>query len=124
MDEDNIYKYIDDLNILELILMTSLLQEYDYHEHVPNDIGINDKFLPPHTFQMQESLNSITKWTQENLMKLNSKKSNYIFFTRTKDKDFQTRLTMDGQKIDRQECVKILGIWLSEDISDWSLNTS
>ena len=86
--------------------MTSLLQEYDYHEHVPNDIGINDKFLPPHTFQMQESLNSITKWTQENLMKLNSKKSNYIFFTRTKDKDFQTKLIMDGQKIDRQECVK------------------
>ena len=31
---------------------------------------------------------------------------------------------MGGQKIDRQECVKILGIWLSEDISDWSLNTS
>ena len=124
MEEDDIYKYIDDLNILELILMASLLQEYDYHEHVPNDIGINDKFLPPHTFQMQESLNSISNWTQENLMKLNSKKSNYIFFTRTKDKDFQTRLTMDGQKIDRQECVKILGIWLSEDISDWSLNTS
>ena len=61
MDEDNIYKYIDDLDILELILMAFLLQEYDYHEHVPNDIGINDKFLPPHTFQMQESLNSISK---------------------------------------------------------------
>ena len=52
------------------------------------------------------------------------KNNNYIFFTRTSNKDFQTRLTMDGQKIDRQHFVKVLGVWLSEDISDWSKNTS
>ena len=57
-------------------------------------------------------------------MKLNTKKSNYIFFTRTQNKQFQTRLTMDGVKIDRQDFVKILGVWLSEDVNDWSRNTS
>ena len=76
MEEYDIFKYIDDLNIMEIVLMASLLQEYDYHSHVPNDIGVNDKFLPPNTFHMQENLNSISNWTQENLMKWNSRKSN------------------------------------------------
>ena len=31
---------------------------------------------------------------------------------------------MEGQKIDRHKCVKVLGVWLSEDISDWSKNTT
>ena len=31
---------------------------------------------------------------------------------------------MDGQKIDRQPFVMVLGVWLSEDISDWSKNSS
>ena len=124
MDEDDIYKYIDDLNILEIILLASLLEDYNYVEHVPSDIGVNDKFLPPHTFQMQENLNTISSWTHENLMRINTRKSNYIFFTRTQNKNFQTRLTMNGDKIDRQEYVKILGVWLSEDIGDWTKNTS
>ena len=32
--------YIDDLNILEIILLSSLLEDYNYLEHVPNDIGV------------------------------------------------------------------------------------
>ena len=31
---------------------------------------------------------------------------------------------MNGQKIDRQDFVKVLGVWLAEDISDWTKNTS
>ena len=61
MEDDDIFKYIDNLNTLESIVMASLLQEYDYRSHLPNDIGVNDKFLPPHTFQIQENLNSISK---------------------------------------------------------------
>ena len=124
MEEEDTFKYIDDLNILEIILLASLLEDYNYLEHVPNDIGVHDKFLPPHSFQMQENLNLISRWTQTNLMKINTRKSNYIMFTRTSNQNFQTRLTMNGEKIDRQEYVKILGVWLSEDIGDWGKNTT
>ena len=81
-------------------------------------------FLPPETFLMQDKLNSISEWTKQNLMEINTKKSNYILFTRTKSKNFQTRLTLGGDKIDRQNVVKVLGFWLSEDINDWTRNTS
>ena len=60
MEEEDIYKYIDDLNILEIILLASLLEDYNYVEHVPNKIGVSDKFFPPHSFKMQENLNLIS----------------------------------------------------------------
>ena len=124
MEDEDIFKYIDDLNLLEIVSMLDLLQEYKYIEHVPNDIGVEDRFLPPQSFHMQQELNRITSSTKDNLAKINTRKSNYIFFSRLKTTKFQTRLSMDGMKIDRQEYVKILGVWLSEDISDWSKNTS
>ena len=31
---------------------------------------------------------------------------------------------MNGEKIDRQDYVKVLGVWQTEDISDWTKNTS
>ena len=102
IDEDDIFKYIDDVNILEIVLMANLLQEYQYLEHVPNDIGTNDMFLPPGAYKMQRNLDSVSEWTRQNLMKLNTKKSNYILFTRTHTTNFQTRLSMAGEKIDRK----------------------
>ena len=43
-DEEDIFKYIDNLNNLEIVLMANLLQEYQYLDHVPDDIGVNDLF--------------------------------------------------------------------------------
>ena len=79
MDDEDTFKYIDDVNLLEIVIMANLLQEYDYLEHVPSDIGVDDKFLPPESFQMQEKLDSISKWTEQNLMKLNTKKVTTFF---------------------------------------------
>ena len=66
MDDEDTFKYIDDVNLLEIVIMANILQEYDYLEHVPSDIGVDDKFLPPESFQMQEKLDSIYKWTEQN----------------------------------------------------------
>ena len=54
-------------------------------------------------------------------MKLNETKSNYLIFTRTRT-DFMTRLTLNNQKLDQVNVTKLLGVWISEDLS-WSKNT-
>ena len=77
------FKYIDDLSILQLVLMSGLLVEYNFHQHVASDIGIDMKYLPATTYNTQDQLNSITNWTRENLMKLNKAKANFRIFTRT-----------------------------------------
>ena len=53
------------------------------------------------------------------MMKLNTAKCNYMIFTRSQD--FATRLTIDENKIERVNVSKLLGIWISEDLS-WAKN--
>ena len=54
-------------------------------------------------------------------MKLNEAKSHYMIFTRTKQ-EFATRLFLNENKLDQISVSKLLGIWISEDLS-WSKNT-
>ena len=115
------FKYIDDLTILEIVAMASLLVEYNFLEHVASDVGCDQLFLPPESYNTQSSLDNISEWTEENLMEINSGKSSYMIFTRTKT-DFATRLTINGEKLDLAEASKLLGVWLTPQLS-WSLNT-
>ena len=78
-------------------------------------------FLPPTGFKMQSVLDHISEWTKDNLMELNELKSNYIVFSRSKE-EFNTRLNLNNNPLERKSAVKILGIWLAEDLS-WELNT-
>ena len=70
---------------------------------------------------MQDKLDDIQKWTQQNLMQINESKSNYIIYTRSKQ-EFTTRLSMNSAPLDKVSVVKLLGIWLDEDFS-WNTNT-
>ena len=72
------YKYIDDLSVLQLVLFCGLLVDYDFHQHVASDVGINEQFLPATSFGTQHSLDYISQWTNDNLMRLNEAKCNYI----------------------------------------------
>ena len=114
------FKYIDDLSILQLICMSGLLIEYDFHEHVASDVGIDQKFLPAASYGIQGSLDQISTWTSENLMRLNAAKCNYMIFSRSKE-NFSTRLAINNTILERKHVNKILGIYISDDLS-WSRN--
>ena len=53
-------------------------------------------------------------------MKLNEAKCNYMVFTRCQT-NFVTRLTLNNTKLDQVSVEKLLGVWISEDLS-WSRN--
>ena len=114
------FKYIDDLSILQLILFTGLLTEYNFSQHVASDIGTDQLYLPSSSYNTQHSLDYISNWTTENLMKLNVAKCNYIIFSRSKT-DLATRLEINNQTLDRVSEIKMLGLWISEDLS-WKKN--
>ena len=122
VNEADRFKYVDDLSILELISLAGLLVDYNFHEHVASDVGCDQLYLPPHTFNTQGNLDSISEWTDRNLMKVNTDKTEYMVFTRTV-KDFVTRLKINGDKLDQVSETKVLGVWLTENLS-WSLNTT
>ena len=99
------FKYIDDLSLLYLVLLSGILKDYNFNHHVALDIGIDEKYLPPESFSTQSTLNSVARWTQDNLMKINEKKSNYKVFSRSQEK-FATRLNMNGALLEKlqQNC--------------------
>ena len=121
VDPDDRFKYIDDLSVLELVMMTGILREYNFHEHVASDIGIGQSFLPPASYNTQDTLDGISAWTARNMMLLNEEKSNYMVFSRSQE-DFVTRLTLNNTKLERLNASKILGVWITEDLT-WSRNT-
>ena len=70
---------------------------------------------------MQKYLTSICDWTRENLMLLNEKKSHYIIFSRAKS-EFSTRLMLNEITLERKSVIRILGLWLQDDLK-WDYNT-
>ena len=114
------YKYINDLSVLQLVLLSGLLVEYNFHQHVASDIGVDMTYLPADSYNTQDHLNYISNWTDENLMKLNEAKCNYLVFSRSKE-DFATRLTVNNVNLERISVTKLLGVWISEDMS-WARN--
>ena len=114
------FKYIDDLSVLQLVLLSGLLVEYNFHQHVASDIGVDMKYLPAKTYGTQDHLNYISNWTDANLMKLNEAKCNYLVFSRTQE-NFATRLTVNNVYLEHIQVTKLLGVWISEDMS-WDRN--
>ena len=98
--------------------MTDVLIQYDFLHHVASDIGIDQRFLPPSSTKTQGYNDGIVLWTNQNLAKLNTEKSQYVVHTRMKE-DFATRFTLNGAYIERQTSTKILGVWMGEDPSSW-----
>ena len=119
-DEDR-YKYCDDLSILELIMLGDVLTEYDFNTHVASDIGIGQKFIQPSLLKTQQNLTKVATWSSQNLMQLNETKTKYIIFTRTKEV-FATRITVNDNVLERVKTIKLLGVWLQED-GGWQTNT-
>ena len=115
------FKYIDDLSVLQLICLSGLLVDYDFLQHVASDIGIDEQYLPPDKHNTQGTLNLISKWTTENLMNLNGEKCIYMVFSRSQSK-FATRLKINDINMEKVAATKLLGVWVSEDLS-WSTNS-
>ena len=119
--EEDRFKYIDDLSLLQLLCFSGLLMDYNFKEHVASDIGIEEQFLPPESFPTQETLDGVSSWTDENLMKINEKKCNFMIFTRSQS-NFATRLGINGTNLEKISATKLLGVWITDDLS-WSRNT-
>ena len=66
-------------------------------------------------------MDDIAEWTETNLMSLNVAKSNYMVFSRSKT-NFATRLHLSDDKLDQISATKLLGVWITEDLS-WEKNT-
>ena len=121
VDDEDKYKFCDDLSILDLVMIGGILTDYNFYEHVASDVGVDEKFLKPEHYHTQHNLQMLANWTNENLMQLNESKTTYMVFSRAR-KAFATRLTLNSKLLERTKSIKLLGMWLQED-AGWETNT-
>jgi hypothetical protein len=88
---------------------------------VPSDIATDQLYLTPEKFATRSNLITISAWTDINLMKINTDKTNYMLFTRAKT-SFGTRLSIKNVKMENVQEAKIVAVWLSPDLK-WAKNT-
>ena len=50
VEPEDRFKFIDDLSVLHLVMMTGLLTSYDFLSHVASDIHIDRQYIPPASF--------------------------------------------------------------------------
>ena len=116
--------YIGDLSILEILNLLSIgLTSYDYHSHVPSDIGTENLYLESENTKMQSYLERISQWTKDNQMKLNTDKTNFMVFNFSRNYQFNTRLRLEGNELEQVKETKLLGLIIRDDLS-WKTNTS
>ena len=97
--EDVTEEDIDDLSVLEAVNHRQKLMEYDIFHHIPSDIPIDEIYLPPETLKTPGINNQISQWTEENIMRLNENKYNYMVLTNS-NKKLATRISLNKQTID------------------------
>ena len=76
VDEEDRYKFVDDLTIREIInLLTVEITSYDLYSHVPSDIPTHNNFIRREKLTSQKNLSLINLWTKKKKMILNQKKN-------------------------------------------------
>ena len=121
--QDERYKFVDDLTILEIVnLLTVGISSYNIKHHIPNDIIQENQFIPPENLDSQRHLNEINTWTKNQLMKINETKTKTMVFNFTQKYQFSTRLKLNHTNIETVTETKLLGTILTNDLT-WERNT-
>ena len=124
LTEDQNFKFIDDLSLLDILNLISIgLSIYDCRNQVPSDVGIENYFLDSSKYNTQSHLDKLAEWTAGKQMKLNVGKTDYMIINFTDNYQFNTRLKLEGKVLQQVQSKKLLGLFISDDLS-WKTNTA
>jgi hypothetical protein len=118
------FKFIDDLSVLEIVnLLMVGITSFNLEQQIPTDIPTHNQFIPPDNLASQDWLDQINKWTEDQLMIINEKKTKTMIFNFTENYKFTTRLRLKGENVEVINSTRLLGTILTDDLK-WDLNVS
>ena len=121
--EDQRFKFVDDLSILEIINLICVgLSCYNLKAQIPSDVATHNQFIPSKNLNSEKYLENLSKWTEKNQMRLNVEKSKYMVINFTKHYQFSTRLALNGTNLEEVKETKLLGLILRSNLK-WHSNT-
>ena len=100
LPDDEGYKFIDDLSLLEILNLISVgISSYNCKQQVPSDIQSGNHFIPTQNLKSQQHLEKLSKWTDAMKMKLNTDKSKFMIINFTRNYQFNTQLSLEGNPL-------------------------
>lgn len=113
------YKFVDDLTVLEKInlLIIGLSSHYS-KSAVSSSIPEHNQFIPAEHLNSQEYLEKLQKWTEEQKMVLNLKKTKVMLFNFNYNYKFTTKLKLNEETLEVVKEAKLLGVIIT-DILKW-----
>ena len=116
------FKYVDDLSILEIVNLLSVgLSSHNFKSQVAADIPIHGQIINKNDLKSQHYLNEINKWTRNQKMVINEKKTKSMIINFTQKYQFTTRLQLKDENIKTVDQMKILGTIINKNLT-WDDN--
>ena len=120
--EEDRYKFVDDLSILEIINMINIgLSSYNFRNHVASDIATDGQFVTNEHLKSQEYLNVINAWTENQKMEISAKKTKAMIINFTENYQFTTRLQLHQRNVEIVDQMKVLGTIITNKLT-WDEN--
>ena len=120
--EEDRFKYIDDLTILEIINLLNIgLSSHNFKSQIASDVPIHGQIIDKDNLQTQNYLNEINQWTINQKMKISSEKTKSMIINFTNNNKFTTRMELNDSNIEIVEKMKILGTTKTDKL-EWTEN--
>ena len=120
--EEDRYKFVDDLTVLEIINLINIgISSHNFRNQVPNDVPSHGQIIPNVNLRSQGYIEDISKWTKNQQMLISEKKTKSMIVNFTENFQFHTRLKLNDSNIQVVEKMKILGTIITNKLS-WSEN--
>ena len=89
--------------------------------NVASDIPHNVYIITSENLETQNCVNQISDWTTRNKMKLNTQTTCAIIFKYTKNSQFTSRISDEGEVMEEVKQTKLLGVIVNDKLS-WESN--
>ena len=120
--QEDWFKFVDDLSILEIINLLNIgLASHNMKQQIPSDIPIHGQIVSNLNLKSQAYIEEIYNWSKNQQMIISEKKTKAMIINFTEKYKFHTRLTLNSQNLQVVDKIKILGTILENDLS-WNEN--
>ena len=115
--EKDIFKFVDDKILLEVVDLQNIgIASHNFRERVPSNVPISNIVIPKDNLRTQKYVSDIDTWTDQKMMKLNSKKTKNQIFNFSKKNQFSTDIKLKDDTIETISEVKLLGTTITSEI--------
>ena len=120
--QEDRFKFVDDLTVLEVINLLSIgIASHNMKQQVPNDIPEHGLIIPAGHLKSQKYIEDISQWTPKQEMIISEAKTKSMIVYFTNNYRFQTRLKLNNMNIEVVDKIKILGTIFTNTLS-WNEN--